>query len=616
MSGARWYQHAALSNHPFSFHRQDVQCIVVLCLVSLFAVVSWQSVRGVNTLWDEQQDLPVATALVQHPLWGTGELDSQAQAWLSMYATAVVFAFTGESLPAARLLSIAVGMLTILVTWGAGRRWFGSTAALLAATLLTLSPYFISFSRTAMTEGDAFCPLTVLLVLLAFDAYVHRRNSPQILFLAVALGLAMGAKFFAVGLLPALLGCDLVQYRAAPAWRDDRERRSSRAVLGWIMAAAGLECLAISAAQAHQVPLAIAFWAAGAVVMLLAAYRLCTQHPVRWPRLAAWLAILLLATTVCLAAFPAHVLQPEVLQVLLSRSRHWDSIQPLVLLDDHLRLYSGILLLKFGVPLGLLSVAALLWACVRALRHPVLRWLVMVVVIYLALFVTLPLRQPFYLMSIYPLLVLIVSSFLVEISAALHLWGILRRGWLGIAIAALLWLLWGVVHVYPEFGWYGYETIGARWLDEESRGYRNIIQVTNDGTEDALRWAVDHVPAGTRVVSYLSAFHVVEAFATRHPLPFDLIQRAGDIAGVRSGRLGDADYVLVDLNTLIDSGLQLGEDDPWGVPVHTIWRGRGRYRMPVVRIYRRQMTRYPGSTRDAVIMPLTASRVHKSRHIH
>ena len=272
----------------FSFHRQEVQCVVVLCLVSLFAVLSWQSVRGVNTLWDEQDDAPVATALVQHPLWGTSELGSEvAQAWLPMYATAVVFAFTGESLLMARLLSIGVGALTILLTWRAGRRWFGGAAALFAASLLALSPYFIGFSRTALTEGDAFCPLTVLLALLAFDGYRHRRNSPSILFLAVALGVAMSAKFFAVILVPALLVCDLVQYRTAPSWPSDGERRAYRALLGWIMAAAALEGLALSAAQGHQVPLSITLWAAGVLGTVLAAVRLCTHHAVRWPPLAA-----------------------------------------------------------------------------------------------------------------------------------------------------------------------------------------------------------------------------------------------------------------------------------------------------------------------------------------
>jgi hypothetical protein len=153
------------------------------------------------------------------------------------------------------------------------------------------------------------------------------------------------------------------------------------------------------------------------------------------------------------------------------------------------------------------------------------------------------------------------------------------------SIAAHLWLIWGLIHVYPEFGWYGYETIGERWLGKESRGYRNIIQITNDGTEDALRWSMVHVPAGARVVSYLSAYHVVAAYAARHTLQFELIDRSWDIENVRSMRPGEADYVLIDLNPLLASGFTPGGEGPWGSPVHTIWRGNGQYRMPVVQIY-------------------------------
>jgi hypothetical protein len=448
--------------------------------------------------------------------------------------------------------------------------------------------------------------LTVLLTLLAFDAYMRWRNSSALFIFAAALGLAMSAKFLAVILVPVLALCDLVHYHAAFSWQGDRERRAYRPLLGWIMATAGLVCFTMSAAQGHQVPLSIVLWAAGVVSLLLTAVQLLTQRAVRWPPLAAWLAILLLATTVCLAAFPAHVLQPGVLQQMLNRTSHWDGRQPLTLLGEHLRLYSGILLLKLGVPLGVLSVAALGWACLRAWRHTGLRWMVAVLGIYIVMLVTLPLRQTFYLMSIYPLLILIVSGFLVEMTAALHPWSILQRVWIGTVIAAHLWLLWGVVQVYPEFGWYGYETIGERWLGEESRGYRNIIQITNDGTEDALYWSVAHVPAGARMVSYLSAYHIVEAFVASHTLPFELIQRHGDIDTTRALRSGEANYFLVDLNTLIDRGLPLRGEGPWGPPVHTIWRGRGRYRIPVVHVYSQPTPTYRGNQRDPAITHIAA----------
>ncbi|MBI3302332.1 MAG: glycosyltransferase family 39 protein [Deltaproteobacteria bacterium] len=557
-------------------------------MASLFVVVAWRSVGSVNTLWDEQTDHSIATALVKHPLWGNGEDSSQAR--LPMYVTAAVYACVGESLSVARLVSIVVGALTVVMTFVAGWRWFSRATGLLAAGLLTISPYFIGFSRTAMTEGDAFCPLTVLLVLLAFEAYLRRRDSQSLLILATTLGVALATKFYAVFFVPALIGCDLLQSGKEQGGKGDRCSRTHRSLIAWIMAAAALEFMAIGAAQGQRVNLSIAIWAAGVLIALLAARLLILHQAVRWPATVGWLAILPVAATVCLAAFPEHVIQPAVARALLWRLFHWDNTQPLSLFVDHARLYSGIVLLKLGVPLGLLSVAALVWACLRAIRDLVMRRVVAAFAVYTILLTTLPLRQTFYLMSVYPLLVLMLAGFIVQVTHALRDRVVVRRLWITIVATSHLWLIWGDVHVYPDFGLYGYETIGDRWLGDESRGYRNVIQMTNDGTEDALRWLVDHVPTGARVVSYLGDDHVIDAFVDRQPLTFELTRRHADSDWTRGPAIDDADYLLVSINNEV----MYGDAPPVAnraarfEPVHTIWRGRGRYRMPMVRIYRRR----------------------------
>jgi hypothetical protein len=564
-------------------------------MASLFVVVAWRSVGSVNTLWDEQTDHSIATALVKHPLWGNGEDGSQAR--LPMYVTAAVYACVGESLSVARLISIVVCALTIVMTFIVGRRWFSGATGLLAAGLLTISPYFIGFSRTAMTEGDAFCPLTVLLMLLAFETYLRRRDSRSLLILAATLGIALATKFYAVFFVPALIGCDLLQSGKEQGGKGDRCSRTHRSMIAWIMAAAALEFMAIGAAQGQRVNLSIAMWAAGAFVALLAGRRLLVEREVCWPATVGWLAILPVAATVCLAAFPEHVIQPAVARAVIHRLFHWDTTQPLSLFVDHARLYSGIVLLKLGVPLGLLSVGALVWACLRATRDLVMRRVAAAFAVYTLLLTTLSLRQTFYLMSVYPLLVLMLAEFIVQVTHVLRTRIVVRRLWVTIVTTSHLWLIWGDAHVYPDFGLYGYETIGDRWLGDESRGYRNIIQVTNDGTEDALRWLVDHVPTGARVVSYLWDDHVIDTFVDRQPLTFELIRRHADIDWARSSIIDDADYLLVSLNNEVMYG-----DAPSVAHrvtgfelVHTIWRGRGRYRMPVVQIYKRRPL--PGTNR-------------------
>ncbi len=64
------------------------------------------------------------------------------------------FALLGPSEATARLVSIFASTLTIpLVAAGAQRIWHSRTAALLAALLLMLNPYAVSFASTAYTDS-------------------------------------------------------------------------------------------------------------------------------------------------------------------------------------------------------------------------------------------------------------------------------------------------------------------------------------------------------------------------------------------------------------------------------------------------------------------------------
>jgi hypothetical protein len=511
----------------------------------------------------------------------------------------------GESLPGARIVSIVVGTSTIVMTFVMGRRWFSGAVGILAAGLLTISPYFIGFSRTAMTEGDAFCPLLVLVVLLTFEEYVRWRDSRRMLMFAVTLGLALATKFYLVFLVPALLACDLVQRWTQPRGEGDRWEARHSSMLVWIAAALMLELIAIGAAQTRHTPLSIVLWAVGLLGGVLASRQLIVRGAMRWPVLATWPAILALAATVCFAVVPAHVLQPAVIRTLGARLLGWDGLPPGALFADHVRLYSGILLLKLGMPLGILSVAALIWAGFRAMRNSVIRLGIVVLGVYIMLLTSLPLRQPFYLMSVYPLLALLLGGFIVEVTHVLWNRAALRCLWIALVTASFLWLIWGHVSVYPEFGLYGYETIGNRWLGAESRGYRNIIQVTNDGTEDALRWLIDHLPAGARVGSYLLDYHVIEAFIDQHSLPFELLTRHQESDWTRRSIIESTDYLLESLNNVLDEDTLPVESRIAAFElIHTVWRGRGQYRMPMVQIYKRREGPLRACTRSEGGVPL------------
>ena len=58
----------------------------------------------------------------------------------------------GTSNVAPLVVGIVAGSLTVILVWWVGRRWFGPTAGLVAATLVALSDVHILFSRTALTD--------------------------------------------------------------------------------------------------------------------------------------------------------------------------------------------------------------------------------------------------------------------------------------------------------------------------------------------------------------------------------------------------------------------------------------------------------------------------------
>jgi 4-amino-4-deoxy-L-arabinose transferase-like glycosyltransferase len=575
----------------------DLPLLAALAIAAGFAVLAGSSVRHVNTLWDEGTDLGITSALVQHPLWGSG-LDG-TQARLPMYLTAGAFAIFGRSLMLARGIAILFGAGTIVTTFVIGRRWFGWTVGLLAALLLAISPYFIGFSRTALTEGDAFCALPVALLVLAFDSWQRHRDLLRLVLVAAMLGLALAAKFYLAILIPPLLACELMSRRWAPI-RGGSSLPALRnehlpGLLLWAWGSLAFEVAAMAAAQLHYVAASIMlWWLGGAALLAGGTYWLATRPGLRLVagnRLLPWLVLLPLAAAACVAFFPEHAIQPDMARAMARRLLKPHDVETMVRVLDPLRLYTGVILLKLGWPLGLLSVAALVWGCIRVPRDARLRILVFCFGFCFLFLLSMPSRQTYYLMSVYPLLTLLLAAFIVRATRRLAARPRVQSAWVALAITCVAFLAWSDSRVYPTFGFYGYETLGTRWLGAESRGYRNIVQVTNDGTEDAFAWALENVPPGKRVVSYLWDDHVIDAYLAGRPVEFELVRRLPEVSPQHGPPIDDADYLLIGINNRVsyhDAPSAQEMERFATTPAYTVWRGRGRYRMPMVQIYERR----------------------------
>jgi hypothetical protein len=183
-------------------------------------------------------------------------------------------------------------------------------------------------------------------------------------------------------------------------------------------------------------------------------------------------------------------------------------------------------------------------------------------------------------MPVHPLIVIALAAFATQVARALPR-AVARPAWICAVAGAFVWMLIIDVRAYPAFGYCGYETLGSQWLGSVTRGYRNIVQVTNDGTEDALRWCTEHVPDGQRVLFCSDDQFIADSFINRtqpryQVVPYDKAEN-------------DFDYVIahhVRGTRYIDDPLECHELGQLHA-VHTVWRGRGLYRLPVVTIFRR-----------------------------
>lgn len=552
---------------------------------AVLAVAAWRSVQHVNTLWDEQTDLNIAAALVRDPLRGCGLDGSQTR--LPMYVCAAAFAIFGESLETARAVSAVLAGVAVVATWWLGRRLFGEAEGVLAALLLAASPYFASCSRFAMTEADAYPALFNTLALGVMLPAARRATGRSAAAAAFSLALATGAKLFAI-FLPAVMALLLWRHREAfPRGVTVRSTASRTAALGLL----GLFAGAAAAAQMHYVAISIGLWGAGAAATAAVIVWFCCRGEAMRP--AAWLMLVcLLAGAVFCSLLPEQVLQPEVLRATARRLVKWDRTTPFSGAVEALWLHASVLMVKSGWPIGVLSAAAVGWGLARSPRHPGAAAVAWTFALFFIAVLALPLRQVFYLMSVFPVLMVLVAGFVVTTARRLVRRDRVACGvWGAVVAGALAYGVFGLVDSYPDWSLYGYRDVGTQWLGRETRGYRNLVQTPNDGIIEALEWCRANVPRGKRVVSYFWADYVIEPWLAKPP-PWELVRRWSEVDPNKGPPIDDADYLLLHVGNVVEyrdapSAEQIAAHfDP--TPVHVVYRGTGAYRMAFAWVYRKR----------------------------
>ncbi len=507
--------------------------------------------QGVN--WDEHDDRSIAlTYLTPGGLWAGSTVDLN-QTRLPMYLGAMAFQATGHnSIRVARLLSCAIGVLTILGVWVFCRREWGDGAAVVGSLTLATSPYFIAFSRLAFSEGDIYITCATVWVAVAAGWFARSATVGRAAVLGLALGVAIAAKLSAIALIPAV-GIFVLLGRS--------ERREPSPTLRqswpfWVLAAG----LAIGVATGLELGARGIARPGNPVVMVgLAGTALL------WVGLAAWSVVhrraaagrvlrVAIPAAVGICTFlllpPVHTTNPRIQATIVQELVEGGGSFDILRAAESGALHGMTVLIKPSIVLGAALWLSLALALARVGVDRGARLCVLIVMFYVAFLLTLPWAQTRYMMPVAAVLTMLLAATVVRAWRA-------RRTLVGVVAAvALVGLVADFVVYYPDLHLNGYRLLGERYLFGRSTiGYRSVVHVPIDGIEQTLAWVGRHAGPGDRVLTMSPPRHIVRSLTRGRGYEW--------IDGqVERDAIGRADWVLTDLNGDIRPGE--GRDNPTG----------------------------------------------------
>lgn len=551
--------------------------ILGIALALPFAIyggcVAWSAANGIETLWDEAVDLSISEGFRESAMRGGEPLDP-SQMRLPMMISAIAADWFGWSgVAGARFVSILVMVVTILAAATLAAMLFDAWTAVLAAALLSLSPYFLGFARIGMTEGDIFAACFCTISLLAYVWYLKRPTAGRWVLAGIAIALAIGAKLFAIFFIVGFVFLSATTY-SEPVITFKRDPRDVGRLRKWLVALWVLIAATFLLAIANHRPpeiegagwvgdvtgtLATTGWIVlllvwlGAIVFALSRGVIASARSVRFRHL------MVFTGASVFVLMPVHLLQPEILKSIVMRAIRWDHRMPLALWADHLRLYAGIIFIKGTIPVGIASGLAIVQAMISERSEGRWRPCLFVVLFYIPLLCFLPLRQTFYLMPIYPALMILTAAMVVGTTRYCFSLGPGYGVFAGVLVAVGLGnLAMESRAIHPDYHLYGYATVGDRWLGAESRGYRNLIQTPSDGVVSLIHWCntTDQIREGDRVLSYLWEDRIVRASLDPDRafrlIPRGVTELSDEVPPAPS--IIEADFILLHINNLLGYG--------------------------------------------------------------
>jgi len=550
-----------------------------LLLVLVGGYLRLNELERVPYLADEPEDMMILWTLQQEPNPFTSlppELrPALDQARLPYYLTGMALALSGrDDLLAARYVSVAAAMGTILLLFLLGARLFGPGAGLLAAAMQAFSIYDLGFSRLAMTSSPSLLCFFFLLALYGWVRGMQEDRVGWLALAAAAAGWAAGAKFFGLLVLPALL-------LVPPAvMRRDRGEGASALLpflATWLLPT-GAALALFSLLALLQLPplLELALFAAAALLGLAGEFRALRRYGWREVRQLDrnGLALLLLLTAGfhLFLATPFHLDAGRLAGIFGVFPRwHTGPLAQTGVLDLFV-----VLLVRLSIPFAPLLLAALVFYA-RQWRERGRRLVLIAFLLPLCVLSLFPFKVTWYPMMVLPLAYLMIGDYLAGWMKAFRRRGVGRdalalpaaraAGWAA-AVLLVLTTGWYASHAASLHPWYeldGYQ------LGPGMVGWSRPAMLSYEGLPAALEWLEANLPKDAAVACHFVdiprynryAVEFLRWYARRPNLRFrraDTVEKAAASPRVittfysRSahGRLREAGYHTVRIFRVLD----------------------------------------------------------------
>ena len=532
--------------------------LILLGILICYALLILPTINRLGIGWDEATDLGIARTYLTPSGLLLGSSRDLSQTRLPMFTVAAVFKLVGTSnLFLARSTTVFVGALTILGIFLYGKERFTPATGLLAAGLLAINPFFLSFARLAFTESDVYlaCALTWLLITLS--RLQERPTIGWAILSAAIIGFAISSKATALVIVPVVaISFLLSQFFPEPSADNSRfsdfnmiPARSIWLWFGWcilILFAGILVSRHLNAGDYSRISHLFNYgfvWLGWLVTLgWMVRYRKYSTHPIALTALTLGFGLL---TSVVFP--PEHLTNSGIIKTLISRAGQEVEFGAAFMMElAALHMFTIFLkstpILGFGLLAGYV-ISLTQWRR-RELTLPLL-----IVTVYLSALLLLPLGQTFYTIPLLPFFSLLLA---IQLLRLVSKW---RRVSYSLLVLGLIW--WGaeVKQSYPDYHLNGYQWLGARpFLGRSSIGYRSIVYMPSDGVQQAMEWLNNNAETGQIALLYLEPWFLVKESA---PKPKYEIK-----SGSNESLSSKPDYVAIQINSTILQGE--GSNTPQG----------------------------------------------------